>query len=82
MARKQYSTSGLGDPFGSVHTNVKVLFKLRYSDYMESYRTDAPYKRAMGKQTDGTHYRGGYDAKDISTMLGRLLNTKWDRLIA
>ena len=37
---------------------------------------DAPYKRVMGKEIDGTHYRGGDDAKDITTMLGTLLNMK------
>lgn len=76
----QYNWVGL--PLGSVHTNVKALLKLRYSDYMGSYRMDAPYKRVMGKEIDGTHYRGGDDAKDIATMLGTLLNTKQGRLIA
>jgi inhibitor of KinA sporulation pathway (predicted exonuclease) len=76
MVRKQCSIFGLDYPFGDVHTNVKTLFKLRYSNYKGSYRMDAAYRRVMGKEIEGTHHRGGDDAKNIATMLGTLLNTK------
>ncbi len=70
----QYIWVGL--PLRECAQNVKALFKLRYSDYMGSYGTDAPYERVMGKEIDRNHCRGGDDAKDIATMLSTLLNTK------
>ena len=76
MVRKQCSIFGLRYPFGDVHTNVKTLFKLRYRDYKGYYRMDAAYRRVMGKEIEGTHHRGGDDAKNIAMMLGTILNTK------
>lgn len=76
MARKQCRIFGLDYPFRDVHTNVKTLFKLRYSDYRGSCGMDAAYKKVMGKEIEGTHHKGGDDAKNIATMLGTLLNTK------
>ena len=72
VVHEQCSTFGLGNPFGSVHTNVKALF----SDYAGSYGVDAAYEGVMGKEIDSAHHRGGDDVKNIATILGRLLNTK------
>ena len=47
VVHEQCSTFGLGNPFGSVHSNVKALFKLRRSDY----GMDAPYEGVMGKRS-------------------------------
>ena len=76
MAYKQCDIFGLYYPFGSVHTNVKTLFKKCYSDHRGSCGMKAAYKAVMGKEIEGTHHRGGDDAKNIATMLGVLLNMK------
>ena len=77
IVRKQCSTFGLGYTFESEHLNVKVLFKLRHSAYVGSYGMDVAYWKVIRKEIDGTHHRGGDDAKNnIAMMLGTLLNTK------
>ena len=49
MLRKQGGMFELDCPFGSVYTNVKTLFKKRYSEYKGNLGMEAAYKAVMPK---------------------------------
>ena len=73
MVRRQCGVFGLEYPFGETHTNVKTLFKELYSGHRGDYGMASAYKAVFGKQIEGTHHRGGDDARNIAVMLGALL---------
>jgi len=76
MVRKQCGVFGLEYPFGETHTNVKTLFKELYKDKGHRGNTGMAraYKAVMSKGIEGTHHRGGDDAKNIGVLLGALLS--------
>jgi inhibitor of KinA sporulation pathway (predicted exonuclease) len=76
MVRRQCRVFGLQYPFGETHTNVKTLFKEVYSGYRGNYGMATAYKAVFGKGIEGTHHRGGDDAKNIAVMLGELLKMR------
>jgi inhibitor of KinA sporulation pathway (predicted exonuclease) len=73
MVRRQCEVFGLEYPFGETHTNVKTLFKSVYRGHRGDYGMAKAYKAMFSKQIEGTHHRGGDDAKNIGVMLGALL---------
>lgn len=76
MVRRQCGVFGLAYPFGETHTNVKTLFKELYKGHRGNYGMATAYKAVFGKPIEGTHHRGGDDARNIGVMLGALLKKK------
>lgn len=76
MVRRQCGVFGLEYPFGETHTNVKTMFKELYKRHQGNYGMATAYKAVFGKPIEGTHHRGGDDAKNIGIMLGALLLKK------
>lgn len=75
MVRRQCGVFGLEYPFGETqtHTNVKTLFKELYKGHRGDYGMASAYRVVLGQRIEGTHHRGGDDAKNIAVMLGALL---------
>ena len=76
MVRQQCEVFGLAYPFGETHTNVKTLFKELYKGHRGNYGMATAYKAVFGKGIEGTHHRGGDDARNIGVMLGALLEMR------
>jgi len=76
MVRRQCKVFGLEYPFGETHTNVKTLFKELYRGHRGNYGMATAYKAVFHKPIEGTHHRGGDDAKNIAVMLGELLKMR------
>lgn len=74
MVRRQCGVFGLQYPFGETHTNVKTMFKELYKGHRGNYGMATAYQAVMGRPIEGTHHRGGDDAKNIGVMLGVLLS--------
>lgn len=76
MVRRQCEVFGLEYPFGETHTNVKTVFKDVYRGHRGNYGMASAYRVVFGKPIEGTHHRGGDDARNIAVMLGALLKKR------
>ena len=76
MVRQECKVFNLPYPFGKTYTNIEALFKELYSGHRGDYGMATVYKAVLGKQIEGTHHRGGDDAKNIAVMLGELLKMR------
>ena len=81
MVRRQCGVFGLRYPFGGTHTNVKMLFKELYKGHRGNYGMATAYTAVFGKAIEGTHHRGGDDARNIGVMLGALLKMMRDEQV-
>jgi inhibitor of KinA sporulation pathway (predicted exonuclease) len=66
MINRQCKAFELASPFNPSHFNVKALFKSVYPNSTGGYRMDLAFKTIMGRDIEGTHHRGGDDAKNIA----------------
>jgi len=69
---RQCAAAGVRYPFGRTHLNVKSLFALVHRLPREVGMADA--LRRLGLPLEGTHHRGGDDARNIAKILCALLS--------
>ncbi|KAG8831586.1 hypothetical protein FRC17_002902 [Serendipita sp. 399] len=82
MIQQQCRIFNLKSPFSTTHYNVKNLFKEVYPD-LGGYGMAGVWKKVMrGRRLEGTHHRGGDDAKNISSLLLQALAEKEKRATA
>ncbi|KAG8855470.1 hypothetical protein FRB91_002117 [Serendipita sp. 411] len=76
MIQRQCKAFKLDSPFSTTHYNVKTLFKELYPG-LGIYGMDNVWKQVMtGRHLEGTHHRGGDDAKNISSLLAFAMEKK------
>lgn len=66
MINSQCEIFSLKSPFSATHYNVKTIFKKTYRNHAEGFGMAKCYEKAMGRPIEGTHHRGGDDAKNIA----------------
>jgi inhibitor of KinA sporulation pathway (predicted exonuclease) len=66
MISRQRKPFGLESPFSSTHYNIKNLFKEMYPDHRGGFGMNVAFRAALGKPIEGTHHRGGDDARNIA----------------
>lgn len=71
MTEKQCRVFGLPSPFSTTHYNIKNIYKHLYP-MEQSFGMVSAYRRVVGGQIEGTHHRGGDDAKNIAYVFSLL----------
>lgn len=66
MINRQCKAFQVDSPFNPSHFNIKALFKSVYPDSEGGYGMATAFKSIMGRNIEGTHHRGGDDAKNIA----------------
>jgi inhibitor of KinA sporulation pathway (predicted exonuclease) len=69
MIDRQCRAFGLESPFKPSHFNIKTLFKSVYPGSKGGYGMKTAFKRIMARNIEGTHHRGGDDAKNIASVI-------------
>jgi inhibitor of KinA sporulation pathway (predicted exonuclease) len=82
MVRRQCGVFNLPYPFGGTHTNVERLFKELYKGGRGDYGMAVAYTTVFGRAIEGTHHRGGDDARNIGVMLGEMLKKMRDEQVS
>ncbi|PVG02989.1 ribonuclease H-like protein [Serendipita vermifera] len=76
MIDRQRRPFGLESPFSSTHYNIKNLYKELYPNRPGGYGMNTAFTAALDKPIEGTHHRGGDDARNIAEILGHLIVKK------
>lgn len=76
MIKRQCKVFGLESPFSPIHYNIKDLFKELYPNLNGGYGMTNAFAAVCDGPIEGTHHRGGDDAKNIGTILGKLIVKK------
>jgi inhibitor of KinA sporulation pathway (predicted exonuclease) len=69
MIDRQCRAFGLTSPFSTTHYNIKDLFKSLYPGMAKGYGMKNAYVATIGRDIEGTHHRGGDDARNIAQVL-------------
>ena len=65
MVKRQCKIFGLESPFANTHYNIKDLFKVLYPNLRGGYGMTNAFAAVCDGPIEGTHHRGGDDAKNI-----------------
>lgn len=66
MIDRQCKAFGLTSPFSTTHYNIKGVFKSLYPRMSKGYGMNNAYVATIGRSIEGTHHRGGDDARNIA----------------